>query len=882
VPKKAQDDDLVMSLVEKALARPPEGRELFLQDACGGDAELLGQVWGYVQLEDRMNGFLLDPLFPPPSSEQTFEPGEMLDGRFRIIREVAQGGMGVVYEAADEKLHRRIAIKCAKAGFGRRLPPEVRNASEISHPNVCKIFEIHTASTRRGEIDFITMEFLDGETLAERLRRGPPPQGEMQMIARQLCQGLAEAHRNQVIHGDLKSNNIILTKGADGAIRAVITDFGLAQRTETAAGTAQSETRGGTPDYMAPELLQGGKASVASDVYALGVILRELASGRRSSADETSSQDRLTRRAPPFNSKWNGIVGRCLDPDPARRFHSAEDVAQAFVPRRSGLWLLAAAAAALIAAATGWVTYQRATAPLESVHLALLPLESDPSLGLTGLSRDTSDQLSRLSGNNRIKFAFSPLNSVLSKKVDSAATAQVAFGATHVLRGTLRQDNDRLVLHAYLTDTRSGVDQEWTIGYAPGEARYVPVALAGFVTKTLRLPPLENVVAVNAAAKQDYLAGLAYARRSSTIDAAIPPLERAVAADPDSPLTHAGLADAEWLEYKVTQDKTWLDRAERSAGQAEGRNPDLPQVHRIAGSLRAEAGRYEQAEPEYFRAIELNPKDGEAYRRLGQAYEDNNELDKALAEYRKAVEVEPEHLWTHQSLGTFFLHRARFTEAIEAYQKMVARAPELPEVHYVLALAYNNLGRFPEAEKELRLAIRLGDTSKTEHELGYVLMHEGKDQEAIQSYKKALDLGPETDLLWLNLGVSLSRVGRQSDARQAFQRGRELAEAALRKNASNGRVRSRLAYLYARLHDQHAQSQAEQAVQFWPNDRDTRWMVVATYEVLNRRDLTLALLDSSPANMLPGLLAELSRYPEMADLRKNSSFIQMMALYHVQ
>src|SRR5258706_15374939 len=113
--------------------------------------------------------------------------------------------MGIVYEAVDEKLERRIALKCDKAEFRKRIPPEVRNASEISHPNVCKIFEIHTASTQQGEVDFLTMEFLDGQTLAERLQDGPLPEAEARTIARQLCAGLAEAHRNGVIHGDLKS-----------------------------------------------------------------------------------------------------------------------------------------------------------------------------------------------------------------------------------------------------------------------------------------------------------------------------------------------------------------------------------------------------------------------------------------------------------------------------------------------------------------------------------------------------------------------------------------------------------------------------------------------------------------------------------------------------
>src|ERR1700692_2125723 len=251
---KAPDDDLVMSLVDLALTHPADQRQAYLKNACGDDTELFDQTWSYVQWEQRMNGFLLDPLYPAASYEHPFEPGELLDDRFRIVREIAQGGMGIVYEAVDEKLQRRIALKCAKTGFRKRLPPEVRNATEISHPNVCKIFEIHTASTRQGEIDFITMEFLDGETLADRLTRGPLPEKEARAIALQLCAGLAEAHRNRVIHGDLKSNNVILTTGPHGGVRAVITDFGLARGPEAPQASAQSGQMAGTPDYMAPEL----------------------------------------------------------------------------------------------------------------------------------------------------------------------------------------------------------------------------------------------------------------------------------------------------------------------------------------------------------------------------------------------------------------------------------------------------------------------------------------------------------------------------------------------------------------------------------------------------------------------------------------------------
>jgi hypothetical protein len=134
---KAHDDDVVMNLVELALSRPTDAREAWLRTTCGDDKELFSQVWNYVQWNHRMQDFLLDPLYPS-LPEDRFAAGELLGDRFRIVREVARGGMGVVYEATDERLGRRIALKCARSGFRRRLPPEVRNASEISHPNVCK------------------------------------------------------------------------------------------------------------------------------------------------------------------------------------------------------------------------------------------------------------------------------------------------------------------------------------------------------------------------------------------------------------------------------------------------------------------------------------------------------------------------------------------------------------------------------------------------------------------------------------------------------------------------------------------------------------------------------------------------------------------------
>jgi eukaryotic-like serine/threonine-protein kinase len=881
MPGKAQDDDVVMNLVDLALARPPDERQAYLRSACSGDTDLLTQVQNYVEWEQRMNGFLLDPLYPPASFDHPFQPGELLEERFRIVREVAQGGMGIVYEAQDEKLERRIALKCAKLGFRKRLPPEVRHATEVSHPNVCKIFEIHTASTPQGEIDFLTMEFLEGETLAERLQHEPLPQKDARSIALQLCAGLAAAHRNQVIHGDLKSSNVILTSTADGAIRAVITDFGLAQRPATAHAAAPSLERAGTPDYMAPELWKGEPASVASDIYALGVILYELAAGRRPRRPE-NWEERLAWKPPAVHPKWDRILSRCLDPDPARRFQTAEQVGQALAPPLSRRWMLAAAAAMVLALATGVVTYQRATAPAVSVRLAMLPLESDRDSAAMAdrLFHDAAAQLARLKGNTRTKLTVVPPDNTLLRHVDTVEKARAMFRATHVLHGTLSQENGHVMLHAYLTDAGSLTNaRDWKAEYAPGELRYAPVALAGMVSGTLRLPPLAMAAAVNAAARQDYQAGIAAARRETGVDEALTLLERAVTADPDSPLTYAALSEAQWLKYVLVQDRAWLDRATESERQAELRDPDSASVHRAAGILYANAGRYELAEAEYRRAIEIEPNNSDAYRRLGLVLEQNNQLDAALAAYRQALQAEPNYYSNHQALGSFYVGRANYGEAAKYFSKTVELAPGEPSAHYVLGVTYLDLGRFAEAENEFLVSIRLGETPTALNALGDALMYESRDREAVQYISQALGHSQEHYLWWMNLGTAYRRIHLQAESDRANRRGLALAEKEMAKNPRDGGIRAHLAYLCARLGDrQRAQSEIAQALQLSPDDADTRFAAATTYEALGQRDGTLALLSASPA----GVIADISRWPDVADLRSDPRFLQLLASHQLK
>jgi Flp pilus assembly protein TadD/TolB-like protein len=877
---KARDDELLMSLVEWALAQPENQRESLLESACSGNSELFEQARDYVQREARMHGFLLDPLFPTAEDENPFESGQLLDARFRIVRELARGGMGIVYEAVDEKLGRRIAIKCARPSFRKWLPPEVRNASEISHPNVCKIFEIHTASTSHGEIDFITMEFLEGETLAERLRRERLPEEEARAIALQLCAGLAEAHRNEVVHGDLKSNNIILSAGADGTIRAVITDFGLARRREPTNRAAESGEVGGTPDYMAPELWRGEEVSVASDIFALGVILYELVSGRRPFESAATPAERITRNLPPTDRRWDRILASCLDPDPARRCPSVHVVAEAFAPPRHRRWFLTVAATVVLTIATVG-TYQRATAPKQTVRLALLPFGTTQDIApfAADVTRKTADQLAHLRSTSQTRFTFIPLSEIVRKKVDTPEKARVVLGATHALRGTLEKDKESVILHAYLADARSGVNMtDWQAQYDSSELRYAPVALTGLLTSALRLPPIVTNATVNANARRYYEEGLSYVHGNIRPDDSVALLEQAAAADRDSPLVYAGLAEAQFFKYLLTHDSVWKERAQGSVRQAEIRNLDLPEVHAISGLLKANSSLYEQAEVDYERAVELQPNNGDAYRRLSGVYNRNAQFSDALAAIRKAIQVQPDYFKNYQQLGALYNFHGKYQDAIRAFQKMVDLAPDLWESHFALGAALENAGRFGEAEREVRAAIRLQDSPRAEHELGQLLQDLGRNREAIACFLKALALGRKIAMLWLDLGVSYSREGLERDSRAAFRRGLEVAERDVARDPRDGSERAPLAYLAARLGDsQRAESEITQALRVAENDSSTCLMAVLTYEALGHREQSLSVLASAPS-----IIVRLNRYPELAELRRDPRFLKLLGSKDVQ
>ncbi len=268
-------------------------------------------------------------------SRGRFVAGSVLAERYRVVDLIGAGGMGEVYRAEDLKLGQVVALKFLPAAVERdplrldRLLGEVRLARQISHPNVCRVYDIGEAAGRH----FLTMEFVDGEDLASLLRRvGHLPKERAIQVARQLCAGLAAAHDQGILHRDLKPANVMI----DGRGRARITDFGLAVLAEDAGS---GETIVGTPAYMAPEQRAGREVTVRSDLYALGLVLYELFTGKAAfAASSLTGLDRTPSSAPPpspssfvegFDPAVERAILRCLEPDPRDRPSSAFEVAVA-------------------------------------------------------------------------------------------------------------------------------------------------------------------------------------------------------------------------------------------------------------------------------------------------------------------------------------------------------------------------------------------------------------------------------------------------------------------------------------------------------------------------------------------------------------------------
>src|ERR1700683_620235 len=356
---------LVTRIFDSPLHQPQSVRNDFVRRECNGDRELEAQVLRLLAADQQAGSFLESPALTTVAARSfplsLLSTGSVASGRFEILRFIGQGGMGQVYEALDLELKARVALKVIRPDISSdprmlsRFRREVQLTRRITHPNVCRTFDIERHSSSAGDggdLTFLTMELLEGETLADRLHReGRLTTAAALPLVMQMVEALSAAHGVGIIHRDFKPSNVLLVPSdtsASASPRVVVTDFGLARAlvpdgkiSGDHAATSLPGNQGlmGTLIYMAPEQFERSEATVASDIYSLGLVLYEMVTRQRPFADPIPFAEAIKRLkqpaplasslAPEVPAAWDAVISRCLAIEAKDRFQNVRQVAEA-------------------------------------------------------------------------------------------------------------------------------------------------------------------------------------------------------------------------------------------------------------------------------------------------------------------------------------------------------------------------------------------------------------------------------------------------------------------------------------------------------------------------------------------------------------------------
>jgi serine/threonine protein kinase/tetratricopeptide (TPR) repeat protein len=863
-------DDAVIVVSNAAMHLPESDRAGFVDKACAGNSKLLFEVLSRIEWEVKHHGFLLTPLLADEQTEQLFKPSDTILRRFRILRLAGEGGMGVVYEAEDDRLKRRIAIKFPRPQFRGRLTPEAFKALQVTHPNVCRVFELHTEDTVTGQIDFLTMELVEGETLAARLRREQQknwlqtPEG--MEIARQICAGLSAIHANSIVHRDLKPANIMLSRDTGAHIRAVIMDFGIAIGTDVFSSAAR-----GTPAYVAPELWRGKPATVRSDIYALGVMLHEMSCGRKPFADDATWTERLETlpSVDGIRGPLRATVQRCLEPDPAQRFARVEDVVDSLFGRR---WFLRAAlgtAACGVLGAAGF-RLKEYYAPTSTVRLTVLPPKIEEKIPasaqalVTGFANDLSYRLKILHVVRRPFSVFS-VSQAAAGSVVTPSQSRKFLSSTHTITSELDLDGASWKFTVTLLNAaRESVLRQWArTSNASGDALASELfALQSSVLQqtidalTLRVEPPQQTL--TGASYADYLQGLHFARADYENAAeAVPYFERVIAKAPNSALGYAGLAEALLQTQYATGDKSLEGKAVRALLKAEQLDPELSHVHLMAGRLNASNGRYENAIADCRRAAELDPRDSEAYVEMGYALALLGRYQEAEAAFQAAINAEPSYYKPYLDAGLFSYEIRDFGAAEKRWLEAVRLNPSHTRARLNLAYVYLRTDRLEQAHQQVQQSLALRRTRAALEFQGELFDRSHKYHDAIDYFEEAARTPPADYKTWASLAADYRRLERKEDALRALHRGLDEAVEGLPSNARDPERTAWCAYYAAALGQEHmARMRITEtlAIADPPLGRIRKRLVLA-YDALRDRASALRLLEAGPHDIAKEIAA---------------------------
>lgn len=679
-------------------------------------------------------------------------------GHYRLLERIGAGGMGEVYRARDERLDREVAIKILPPNVQDdprardRLLAEARSASQLNHSHICTIYEVN----QEGNIAFIAMEYVAGRSLSAIIPSNGLPTEHVIRYGTQIADALAHAHQRRIVHRDLKPANVTVTPNGS----AKVLDFGLAMRLppeELEAATVsqlqlgESDSLAGTLPYMAPEQLEGGVVDARSDIWALGVLMYEMASGHRpfSGRSGFALTSAILRDPPPplpdtVPAGLAAAIRKCLLKDPTARYQNVGEVRSVLetlesttasraalpVSRASkgsrtallSLVLLGLAVVLVVLFATNVAGLRErlvhpSTAPVIR-SLAVLPLANlsgDPSQDFfsDGMTAELIREVSKIA-----QLRVVSRTSVMSYKGTHKPLPQVArdLDVNALLEGSVARSGDHVRIAVGLYDGAS--ERELWSGTFDRELKNVlaledEVAHAVALQIRLKLASSPGMRAsVNPVAYDLYLKGRYALDQGSADDLnlAFVYFRQGIEKDPQYAPLYAGLSAAygRLPFYTDTRPSDAFPKAKEAAAKALQLEPTLAEAHASMAYVlnyydwdRSSAGK------EFNRALELDPNDADAHHAYGRFLASMGRIGEARAELSRAQELDPLSLGIQSNMAMISYFARQYDDALQQLQKVLALDPKFPVPYWAIGMCYEQLKKYPEAVAQFQKGIEL-------------------------------------------------------------------------------------------------------------------------------------------------------------------------------